>query len=268
MRNGMEIIDAHCHIYPEKIAERAVAGTDNFYGIDSLCVGTAAVLLAECDTAGVDRAVVQSVATTPKQVASINRFIADCVAQSGGRLIGLGTLHQDSEDQAADLKNIMELGLHGVKLHPDIQNFKVDDDRAQRIYALCAEAGLPILIHTGDNRYDNSNPNRMLPMLRKFRDVTFVGAHFGGWSIWEDACRQLSGEPTFYVDCSSSFYALSDETAAKLIGDYGADRVLFGTDFPMWDPKTELDTLMKFDLTDDGRRAILAENAKKVFEFE
>ena len=268
MINGMEVIDAHCHIYPEKIVTRAVAGTDHFYDTVARCVGTVADLIAQHDEAGIDRAVVQSVATTPKQVPSINRFIAESVEASNGRLIGLGTLHQDSEDQAADVKHIVELGLHGVKLHPDIQNFKVDDPRAERIYELCGEYDLPLLMHTGDKRYDNSNPDRMLPMVRKYRNVTFVGAHFGGWSIWEEAWKEYAGEPNFWVDCSSTFYWFPVESANEVLHHYGADRVLFGTDFPMWKPKTELDTFMKLDLTDDERRIILSENAKKVFRFE
>ena len=268
MINNMEVIDAHCHIYPEKIVTRAVAGTDTFYGTVASCVGTVADLLAQDEEAGIDRSIVQSVATTPKQVASINRFIAESVAESGGRLIGLGTLHQDSENQAADVKHIVELGLHGVKLHPDIQDFKVDDSRAERIYELCAEYDLPLLLHTGDKRYDNSNPDRLLPMIRKYREVTFIGAHFGGWSIWEDAWKELAGEPNLWVDCSSTFYWIPVETANEVLRHYGVDRVLFGTDFPMWKPKTELDTFMKLDLTDDERRVILSENAKKVFRFE
>jgi hypothetical protein len=268
MINGMEVIDAHCHVYPEKIVSRAVAGTDTFYGTVAACVGTVADLAEEHAEAGVDRAIIQSVATTPKQVASINRFIAESVAESGGRLIGLGTLHQDSEDQAADVKNAVELGLRGIKLHPDIQDFKVDDPRAERIYELCAEYGLPLLMHTGDKRYDNSNPDRLLPMIRKYREVTFIGAHFGGWSIWEDAWKELAGEPNLWVDCSSSFSWIGAETAGEIIKHFGADRVLFGTDFPMWKPKTELDTFMTIEMPDSDRRAILAENAKRVFKIK
>lgn len=268
MKNGMEVIDAHCHIYPEKIVTRAVAGTDHFYGTVAACVGTGADLLKECGEAGVDRCIVQSVATTPRQVASINHFIAESVARSDGRFIGLGTLHPDSADQAADVREIRALGLKGVKLHPDIQDFKVDDPRCQRIYELCIEADLPLLVHTGDKRYDNSNPDRLLPMLRKYPQMTMVGAHFGGWSLWETAWEDLAGEPNLYVDLSSSFYKITTETAGKLIRAYGADRVLFGTDFPMWKPKTELDTFLEIPLTDGERRMILSENAKKVFRFE
>ena len=76
MRNGFRIVDAHCHIYPEKIVERAVAGTDTFYGTTAACRGTVADLMERGIAVGMDHFVVQSVATTPKQVRSINEFIA------------------------------------------------------------------------------------------------------------------------------------------------------------------------------------------------
>ena len=40
-------------------------------------------------------------------------------------------------------------------------------------------------MHTGDYRYDNSNPNRVLPVLKAYPKLTLIGAHFGGWSVWE-----------------------------------------------------------------------------------
>lgn len=258
-------IDAHCHVYPEKIASRAVAGTDTFYGTVSAEDGLVPTLIDHGIKAGVDHFIVQSVATTPKQVKSINEFIAESVAEAEGRLTGLGTLHPDSTDLAGDVAHIVSLGLRGVKLHPDIQGFKVDDYRCLKIYELCEREGLPILMHTGDYRYDNSNPNRLMPILEIYTGLTVIGAHFGGWSIYEEASEALAGTPNLYVDCSSSFCYISREKAKEIIRRYGADRVLFGTDYPMWTHKTELDFLMSLDLTDSEYRMILSENAKKVF---
>ena len=258
-------IDAHCHIYPEKIASRAVAGTDNFYGTVSAEDGLVTSLIENEGRAGVDHFIVQSVATTPKQVRSINDFIAASVAESGGKLTGLGTLHPESADLAGDVEHIVSLGLRGVKLHPDIQGFKVDDYRCLKIYELCEREHLPILMHTGDYRYDNSNPNRLAPILEIYTGLTVIGAHFGGWSICDEASRILAGTSNLYVDCSSSFYNLPPETVKTIIRRYGADRVLFGTDFPMWKAQTEIDFLMKLDLTDAEYIAIFADNAKKVF---
>lgn len=264
MRNGFTICDAHCHIYPEKIAARAVAGTDNFYGEHSTGLGTVTDLLQRGGEAGIDHFIVQSVATTPRQVRRINEFIAAEVAESGGRLTGLGTLHPESEDIEGDVAHLLSLGLRGVKLHPDIQQFKIDDYRCLKIYELC-EGRLPILMHTGDYRYDFSNPNRLLPILKIYQNLTVIGAHMGGWSIWEEASRQLAGVPNLYVDCSSSFPYLKPEQARAIILRYGAERVLFGTDYPMWTPQNELDYFFSLALGDEINRKILSENVFRLF---
>ena len=265
MKDNFKIFDAHCHIYPQKIVDKAVPATDRFYDVVSHCKGTVEDLIAENDEAGVDCSLVESVATTPKQVPSINRFIAQTVAEHPGRLYGLGTLHPDSVDMEEDVRYITQLGLCGVKLHPEIQGFRVDEERCLPIYELCTKYRLPILMHTGDKRYDCSNPDRLLPLLQKYDRLTVVGAHFGGWSIWEEAYKTLAGLPNLYVDCSSSFYYLKPESARRIIRAYGVDRVLFGTDYPMWKPKSELDFFLSLGFTDEENRAMLWDNARKVF---
>ena len=268
MISDIFVIDSHCHIYPEKIAQKAVAGTDNFYGENSVGTGTVSNLLTLGKEAGVDHFIVQSVATTPKQVKSINEFIAREVANSNGLMTGLGTLHPDSEDIRGDVAHLLELGLRGVKLHPDIQAFKIDDYRCLKIYELCEEKGLPVLMHTGDNRYDYSNPNRLLPILEIYKGLTVIGAHLGGWSIWEEAVDSYLDMSNFYVDCSSSFPYLKPEVAKTIIRKYGADKVLFGTDYPMWSPKAEIEYFMSLDLDENEIRSILNMNAKKLFGLE
>ena len=258
------IIDSHCHIYPDKIAEKASDATANFYELPPSLDGKISTLLEHGKTAGIEHFIVQSVATTPKQVSSINSFIATSVAESCGRFTGLGTLHPDSADMEADVNEIIRLGLKGVKIHPDIQKVKLDDYRLLKMYELC-EGRLPILIHTGDSRYDYSNPNRMIPILDTYKNLTVIGAHFGGWSIWEDAWKDYAGRENFYVDCSSSLYAIKPETAKELIHAYGADRVLFGTDYPLWTPESEIERFMQLDLTEAEREDILYNNAAKLF---
>ena len=262
-----KIIDAHCHIYPDKIAVKASESTGRFYSISMAMDGKTSTLLEYGEKAGIDHFIVQSVATTPHQVSSINRFIASSVAESGGNFTGLGTLHPDSENIEDDVNELIGLGLKGIKLHPEIQGFKVDDYRMLKIYELC-EGRLPILMHTGDNRYDLSNPNRLSTILDIYKDLTIIGAHFGGWSIWEEATKKLCGYKNLYVDCSSSLYAITPEKAKELIEIYGAKRVLFGTDYPMWEPSEELERFMKIDLTDEQREDILYKNATKLFNIE
>ena len=262
------VIDSHCHIYPTKIAKPAVESTGRFYNMTALGDGTVDSLLNIGKNAGIDRFVVQSVATTPHQVKSINEFIASEVANHPDTLIGLGTLHPESTDLKCDLEHIKELGLHGVKLHADIQRFAIDDYRCCKIYELCEKENIPILMHTGDYRFDYSNPNRLVPILNTYKNLTVIGAHLGGWSVWDEAVEKLSSYKNFYVDSSSSLYELSPERATEIIRSYGVERVLFGSDFPVFSPDIELKRFMALPLTDDERRSILSENVLKLYNIK
>ena len=182
-------------------------------------------------------------------------------------MTGLGTLHPDSDNIEADIGQIISLGLKGVKMHPDFQKFRIDDEKCDKIYSLC-QGRLPVYLHTGDNRYAFSNPDNMLPILEKYPDLIVVGAHFGGWSCWREAAEKLSGYKNFYVDCSSSFDWLTPEQAKELVRAYGADRVLFGTDFPMWSHKKELEAFYAMGLTAEEEKKILSENAIRLFSLD
>jgi predicted TIM-barrel fold metal-dependent hydrolase len=283
MKNNYTIIDSHCHIYPEKIAAKAVESTDHFYDTRAHGLGVIQHLIAVGEEAGYDGYVVQSVASTPHHVASINRFIAGEVTATEaegkhGLLTGLGTLHPDLEDVSGAVEEIISYGLHGVKLHPDMQKFHIDDPKAYPIYEACAARGLPILMHMGDPRFDYSHPDRLYRVLKDFPDLTVVGAHMGGWANWDYACERLAGFDRLYVDTSSSLAtpekeygiephvtSLSAEHAATLIRAWGADKVLYGTDYPMWSLDTDLEAFLALGLTEAENRMILSENAKRVF---
>ena len=255
------VVDAHCHIYPDKIALKAAEGTGNFYGITMKHSGTVSEMLKNGEAAGIDRYLVHSVATTPHQVGSINSFIAEQVRLSGGIFTGFGSLHPDSEDIEGDFMHLLELGLKGVKLHPDIQRFRINGRRSGIICSLCEEHNIPMLLHTGDSRYTYSNPDNLIPVLKEHKRLTVIGAHFGGWSMWRSAVKDLAGFENLYVDCSSSLYALTPPEAREVIYAYGSDRVLFGTDYPMWNASEELERFFGLELSDDDNKKILSQNA-------
>ncbi|MCR5160660.1 MAG: amidohydrolase family protein [Lachnospiraceae bacterium] len=266
-RAGQRIIDSHCHIYPAKVADRAVGAVDSFYG--GLPVepfdGTTGTLLLKGKAAGITQFVVHSVATTPGQVPAINRFIAEEVKQSDGAFIGLGALHPDSETLREDTEHLMELGLKGVKIHPDFQKFFADEPKAMRLFELCEEKSLPVLVHTGDYRYDYSNPERIAHVLQAFPDLTLIGAHFGGWSVWDRAQALLPDYPNMMVDTSSSFFWMEEERALDMIRAYGPERVMFGTDYPMWRADKELAFFSRLDLTEEERQRILWKNCARLY---
>ena len=256
------IIDIHAHIFPDKIAEKATHGIECFYDIKMDTVGSVNNLLAEGERAGIDRFVVHSVATTAAQVETINRFIAGTVEQHPDKLMGFATMHPDYEGIQKEIEFAIEQGLCGVKIHPDFQKFLIDDEKAFPLYE-CIEGRIPLLVHTGDYRYEYSKPERMARVMDRFPKLDVIGAHFGGWSVWEEAGKILGGR-RIWVDTSSSLYSISPQTARELIDVYGVDHVLFGSDFPMWTPKEEMERFLQIPLTDGEREQILWKNAAKL----
>lgn len=260
----MPIIDCHCHIYPEKIAAKATESIGKFYDLAMAYGGTAREMFEESRAAGITHSVIFSVATTPKQVESINEFIAEEVSLHPS-LTGLGAAHPEFPDQKANIDQIMSLGLKGVKLHPDFQGFGIDDPRCMEIYRLCLENDLTVLIHMGDPRYDYSSPDRLINVLSELPGLKVVGAHLGGWGVWKKAQEKLSRYDGVYVDCSSSLAFLPPEEARDIIRAYGADKVLFGTDYPMWSFSDELKRLRALGLTEEENEEILWKNSAKLF---
>lgn len=259
----LRIADAHTHIYPDKIALKATAAVGAFYDIPMSRVGMAESLLKSGSAIGVEKYLVCSVATKPEQVASINTYIAGECAQHP-EFIGLAALHHELEDPIAAVEHAVVLGLKGIKMHPDFQKFNIDDPIMLPVYRRLAEWKLPILFHMGDDRYDYSAPARLANVLDRVPDLRCIGAHFGGYRRWQDAERILKGA-NLYFDTSSSLSFLEPQEAVEMIGHYGADRMFFGTDFPMWDHREELDRFLALGLSDELNDRILYGNFADFF---
>ena len=256
----MTAIDVHAHIYPEKIAERAVGAVGEFYLVDMYGQGTAAHLLASKEQAPLTHFVVHSVATKPSAVASINDFIAE-QCRLHPELIGFMAMHQDLEDPEAEIERAVGLGLRGMKLHPDTQKVNMDDPRLMSIYEMI-EGRLPLIVHTGDYRTDFSHPRRLKNILHTFPDLVVDAAHFGGWSVPEIGYDVLHDENVF-IDVSSSMAFLGNRRTRELVNLWGADRVMFGSDFPMWRPTKEYEDFASLDFTEAELENMTWHNAER-----
>ncbi len=259
----MQITDIHAHVFPDPIAGKASDSIGEFYHMPVRQEGTVGKLLEEEQKAGITHACIHSVALTPHYVDSINRFIADTVKQYPDRLTGFGAIHPDCEDIPGLIRKIKTMGLKGLKIHPDMQKFALDSPAAMEMFA-AVEGELPIIIHTGDPRFEYSNPRRMKKVLDAFPKLVCVCAHLGGWSEWDDASKMLTGYENVYVDTSSSLYALKPEEARRIIRCHSRERVLFGADYPMWIPSEELERFHRLELTEEEEEKILCLNAKNL----
>ena len=259
----MRIIDCHTHIYPEAIARKAAASIRDFYNLgDEELEGTAAELLRRGAKAGIDGFVVLPVGMKPAQVHHVNTFILEQMSCQS-RFWGLGTVHAAMEDLTEEVRWILDSPLRGVKLHPDFQGFDIDDPRLFPMYEML-RGKKPVMFHTGDPRYDASHPRRVKRLLELFPDLQIVAAHFGGYSVYEEAYGILRDTDCVF-DVSSSLMFLPEGTAERYIGGYGAERMMFGSDFPLWDPAVEVNRFLNLKLTQNQREQIAHKTAERVF---
>ncbi len=257
----MTVIDVHAHIYPSKIASKAVNAVGAFYGVEMYDGGTPEELIATTEQCAITHFIVYSVATTARSVTSINNFLAEQSAQHP-EFIGFGTMHPDFEDKEAEVERAIKLGLHGFKLHPDTQQVNTDDPRLMEFYEIIA-GRLPIVIHTGDYRHDYSHPLRLARVLDAFPELVVDAAHFGGWSIYDQGYDYLGKYERLFIDTSSSQPLMGARHTEELIRMWGTSRVMFGSDHPMWSPISEYENFMSMKFTDEEFEQLLWRNAER-----
>ena len=174
-------------------------------------------------------------------------------------------MHPDFEDMEAEVDRALSLGLHGFKIHPDTQRVNMDDPRLMNFYEMIAGRA-PLVVHTGDYRQDYSSPRRLNRILHAFPDLVVDAAHLGGWSIYDRGYdilhENLLKSERLFVDASSAFAFVGRRHMRELIRMWGSDRVMFGSDYPMWDPERELNEMLHCELTDDELEKVLWRNAE------
>ena len=258
----MRIIDIHTHIYPDAIAQKATDSVAQFYGIAGAGMGgTARQLLERGKTAGIEKFVVLPVAIRPDRVSGINDFICQQTALHP-EFFGFGTLHAEMENLCDEAERIEKLGLHGIKMHPDSQHFAIDDDRLLPMYD-AIQGRLPVMLHMGDQRYNYSHPIKLHKILQMFPRLEVIAAHFGGYSMYQQAYELLKHSDQCIFDISSSIMFMPDGDAEKYIRAYGCERMAYGTDYPLWDPIGEVTTFLKLRLTDAEKEQIAHKTAER-----
>lgn len=245
----MHLIDIHTHVYPPAIARKAAASVREFYhlGTDEMD-GTTDTLLQKGDEAGIDRFIILPVAVRPDRTRHINEFILEQLAIQP-RFIGFGTVHAAMENIADEAKFILDKKLRGIKMHPDTQEFAIDDPRLFPVYEEIS-GKIPVLLHMGDVRYDYSHPTKLRKVMELFPKLQVIAAHFGGYGMYETAYECLHDKDCIF-DVSSSLMFMEKGVAEDYINRYGAERMAFGTDYPLWDPVKETRRFLQLNLTDD-----------------
>ena len=142
------IIDIHTHVFPDHLAERAVATLSAVSKVPAHSDGTCEGLRYSQQAAGIDLSVIAPIATKPSQARAINAWAAG-VNREYDDLICFGSIHPGQQDWQEEIARLVADGIRGVKFHPDYQDFFVDEPRLLPIYRALADARLIVLSMPG-----------------------------------------------------------------------------------------------------------------------
>ena len=263
------IIDFHTHIWPEKIAARAVEslvkGSGGIY--PPVSDGTLAGLLNNMNTWKIDYSVLQPVVTKESQVESTNLWVAEIQNQYKNQIVSFGGIWPHSENYKAQIDFVASLGLKGIKFHPEYQNFLVDEDRFLKIYDYALSKGLILIFHAGfDPAYPppyKTSPAQFAKIADSMQGGVIVAAHLGGSQQWDLVEKDLCGK-NIYLDTAMGFDFYSEEQFLRILKNHGQEKILFGTDSPWSSGKTELEKLYALDLPEETKNQIAGLNAKRI----
>ncbi len=261
----MKVIDFHTHAFPDDLAEKAITALEEHSGdYRAHHNGTIRGLLKSMDQAGIEQAVVVSIATKPSQVPRITDWAASIASE---RIIPFASIHPLYRDFERELDRIQEAGLKGIKLHPMYQEFTVDDPDLLPLYRAVADRGLIVLFHAGHDIAfpitGQASPQRFLNLFQTLPGLRMVVSHLGGWSAWEEVEEALLGKPV-YLETSFGIGEAEPEQFRKIIDQHSPDYLLFGTDSPWLDQKRELDAWKALDISKKRKEKILHGNAERL----
>lgn len=262
----MRYIDFHVHAFADKIAVRTVESLAKICGEIPCTNGTMADTRRTMGEWGVDGIVLMSIATKPSQHLVCNNWAA---SQKAPDCFPFGSVHPDGEDVLEELERIRELGLYGVKLHPDYQNFFVDEERLYPIYRKCGELGLPVTLHAGFDPLCpdtvHCSPQAAARAAGDNPETTFIFAHMGSNALWDDVEIHMAGKyPNVYLDTALSGSHMEDDQLLRMIRMQGADRVLLASDCPWDSTAVTIRKLEGLPLTQEEKERIFYKNAQRL----
>ena len=262
----MEYIDFHAHIFPDKVAPKALGKLASFAGITPFTEGTLSDTKTKMESRNINRFVCLNIATNPGQETTINKTAAEVTKEHPGKILSLGSVHPESSDWEEQLEQIKAYGLPGIKLHPDYQNFRIEEKRIYPVYEKCAELGLFIVFHAGWDCYSpnfvHANPDCSAKVAKDIPNLKMILAHFGGLRMWEQVRDNLVGLENVYFDTAMcATYELDKTMMADMVKNHPQENVFLGSDCPWEDPGESVKYVHSLPISDDAKERIFYQNA-------
>jgi len=256
------IIDAHCHILPPDFAERhhELAARDATYAALFLQPGgrlaDATRLREAMDAAGIARAFAMGYGwTDPAIAAAANDYLLAAAADHPDRIVPFVSVNPAWGRAAVrEAARCLGQGAAGIgELHADTQGFDLTDHAVMSpLMALLRERNLPIVIHASEpvgHIYPGkgaTTPDLLLRFAANFPDNLIILAHLGGGLPFYAAMPEVAAAlANVWYDTAALPYLYRSTAVAAAVTTAGADRILFGSDYPLLPPRRVINRVLK-----------------------
>lgn len=261
------IIDFHTHCFPEKIAKNTIEKLSFVSGgLIPQTDGTKESLLYLMTKDGVDKSVALSIATNANQQTKVNDF---AISLKSEKIIPFGSVFPFADDWESELERLKENGIKGIKLHPDYQQFFVDDERVFPLYKKIEKLGFILVFHAGED-FGFSPPYKATPeRLRKvvtLIETPVVCAHWGSLSMGDDVLKYLCDIDNCYFDTAFGYGTMPKARALSILEKKDINKILFGSDSPWNAPSWDIGMIKTMGLSQDEEDKIFYKNAEKLLE--
>lgn len=200
---------------------------------------------------GVELSFVFGIKATRAGMNTPHEFVADFVRRTTANCIGFMALDPSDDDVLEQLRHGVELGLRGIKLYPVLAHFDPREEKYDPFYRAATDAGLIVLWHMGatpspEGRLDYSQPLVVDEVARRHPGLTQIIAHLG--HPWQrETMVILRKNRRVFSDVSASWARPADGHRALIRAqEWGVvDKLLFGSDFPIWTPAEAIAGLTK-----------------------
>jgi predicted TIM-barrel fold metal-dependent hydrolase len=267
------IIDMHCTIVPaaDDPAAAAMAVLPHTQFDPATC--TVDATLARMDAAGVDRSVVWCLGASLDACRSYNDFVAKAAADHPDRFIPFATAHPAGGEAAvAEVhRAATELGMAGLKLHPDVFAIPIDDERFLALLGAARELGLAFVTHVHptlirelpDGADDADDPITTTPRPT-YSSADRVGALLATWDSPRVQLAHMGAMTRPDVRAASVTFQTAGASAEAIrvaIATVGIERIVFGADYPFFSPESEIAKITGLGLDQAATARMLSGNA-------
>lgn len=246
MIDELQVIDFHGH----------VGSWDRFLMHDD-----AAQLLRAMDAVGIDVACLFNIFHPDGTTG--NDLTARFVARYPDRFVGFAYVSPRLPERMVPelIRAVDELNFVAIKLYPPYTAWDLHEPIWHPIYEFANERSLAVLFHTGPEPH--SAPQFLTEIAPHYPNANFVAGHAGNISPFRDqAIAAAQAHPNIYLETCSTFR--SPGVVERLVTEAGPEKVLYGSDMPLMDPRAQLGKIITAQISDEAKRLVLGANAKRL----